>query len=189
MSEYEVKPVKLCGVDIETSGVNVNIHSTIQIGIVLPNGKKLVSDLIPQEYLAIDPKALEVNGFTRERLMRAPFAPIVDEELSTTMCEAGYGEGDLTAVGFNVGSFDIPFIRKDLPKVAKFFSYRNLDLTALAIFYELQTGKSYRDLKDRLHEKIVIALGRDQRHDALYDAEASLVALKLFQTEVLELSS
>lgn len=181
MSEYQIKPVQLCGLDIETTGINVAYNDLIQIGIVLPDGFKVVRDVRPAHEYFIEKEALEVNGFTRLRILKAPLNTKVDEELSGILGLSGYSPGSLTPVGFNVGGFDIPFIKKSLPKTAEFFSYRALDLTALAITYELITGKSYRDLKDEMHKKIAAKLGRDQRHDALYDAEAALIAVDLFK--------
>lgn len=182
MSEYKVQPVLLTGLDIETTGIDLyKNHRLIQIGVAIWNGPRYVFDVQPEGHIAIDPGAMKVNGFTLRRMGEAPMTAEVDYMLSKSLAKDGFTEGQLTPVGFNVGGFDLPFIKKELPLVAKFFSYRALDLTGLAILYELKTGRSYRDLKEEFHTKIVKELGKDQRHDALYDAEAALIAVQLFK--------
>lgn len=172
----------LVGVDIETTGLDPSAnHRLIQIGIVLPGGTKICYDVKPYGYMNFTKKALEVNGFTMERIEKGTPQADVDTIISTQLRKQGWTDADLTPVGFNVGAFDMRFIHKELPKTARFFSHRVLDLTGVAIMHELRTGHSYRDLKDEMHAKVVERLGRDQRHDALYDAEAAMVIVDLFK--------
>lgn len=174
--------MKLAGLDIETTGTDpYQNHRLIQIGIVLPNGYKTSHDVQPTGSVNIDEEAMKINGFTLKRLAEAMPTWSVDHTLSSELDNEGYKPGELTPVGFNVGGFDMVFVKKELPKTAKFFSYRTLDLTGVAMMLELRTGKSYRELKEEFHKKIAEKLGRDERHDALYDAEAALVAVELFK--------
>ncbi len=170
------------GLDIETTGTDPNkSHRLIQIGIALPNGHKVVHDVLPIGDIMIQAEAMGINHFTLARIGAAETQLIVDNLVSTTLVSYGYNENSLTPVGWNVGGFDMTFIKKELPRTAAFFTYRTLDLTALAIMHELRSGKSYRDLKVEFAAIVAKQLGRDERHDALYDAEAALVAMQLFK--------
>lgn len=170
------------GLDIETTGVDINKgHRLIQIGVAFEGGPKIAYDVRPTGDLTISAEALEVNNFTLKRIGEAEPTHIVDDRLSADLRKAGYKLGSITPVGWNVGGFDMCFVKKELPKSAEFFSYRTLDLTGIAMMYELRTGKGYRDLKDEFAAKTKAVLGRDERHDALYDAEAALVVMKLFK--------
>jgi oligoribonuclease (3'-5' exoribonuclease) len=172
----------LAGLDIETTGVDINAgHRLIQIGIAFQDGLHFVADVLPSGDMAISAEALNINRFTLERIGKASPAKHVDETIANQLREKGYKENSVTPVGWNVGGFDMCFIKRELPKIASFFTYRTLDLTGVAIMHELRTGKSYRDLKDAFHAKIVEKLGRNERHDALYDAEAALIAIDLFK--------
>jgi DNA polymerase III epsilon subunit-like protein len=170
--------MNLVGLDIETTGTNYNAgHRLIQIGIAFKDGTKLKEDVQPVGKLTIDPEALDVNGFTLQRIAKARRSDEVDRRLSEQLADLGWTEGSLTPVGWNVGDFDLGFIRHELPLTAEFFSYRVVDLTGIAILHELRTGQNFRKLKARLAEEAVEILGRDERHDALYDAEAALLVL------------
>lgn len=175
--------MQLVGLDIETTGVDINrYHRLIQIGIAFSDpANDLVRDVRPVGDMMIQQDALNVNHFTLDRIGQAQPQHVVDDQLGAELARRGYKRGELTPVGWNVGGFDITFIKKELPRVASFFSYRTLDLTGVAMMHELRTGKGYRDTKDEFHKRIVERLGRDERHDALYDAQAALVAVELFK--------
>lgn len=177
----------LAGLDIETTGTDYNKgHRLIQIGIAFRDGLKIAYDVQPTGDIMIQQEAMDVNRFTLERIGSAPFTARVDDAISNKLANTGLKEGDITPVGWNVGGFDMGFVKRELPKTAAFFSYRTLDLTGVAIIYELTTGKPYKDLKQELHQKIVERLGRDKRHDALYDAEAALEAVELLKELLLK---
>lgn len=172
----------LVGLDIETTGTDSNKdHRLIQIGIASIDGLRLVKDVCPSGNINIQQETLDINKFSIKRIGEGVPTKDCDLLLTEALQAAGYRENSLTPVGWNVGAFDMVFIKKELPKTASFFTYRTLDLTALALMYELKTGKSYRELKDVFHEKIAQKLGRNERHDALYDAEAALEAVVLFK--------
>lgn len=80
-------------------------------------------------------------------------------------------------VGWNVGSFDLPFVRRELPILGSLMHYRTIDLNAVCFTAERVLATDYRELKDEAKEyaedKIV---GAADWHDAGYDALASLKA-------------
>lgn len=174
--------MQLAGLDIETTGTDVNKqHRLIQIGVALLDGRELAQDVQPSGDIVIEAEALSINGFTLEHIGKAPKTAEADNLVSKSLSDWGFKAGELTPVGWNVGGFDITFIKRELPNTATFFSYRALDLTGIAMLYELKTGKSYRDLKEMFHSAIAEKLGEDKRHDALYDAKAALIAVELFR--------
>ena len=172
------------GLDIETTGTDPNKnHRLIQIGIAfdLTSGRKIVYDVLPLGDIMIQAEAMGINHFTLARIGAAKPQNEVDNLIADELTSVGYKHNEITPVGWNVGGFDIPFIKKELPLTAQFFSYRTLDLTGCAMMNELRTGVPYRDLKVQFHNVITGILGRDERHDALYDAEAALLAMNLFK--------
>jgi len=171
------------GLDIETTGTDPNRnHRLIQIGIVFPDRpEKIAHDVLPIGDINIQAEAMAINHFTLARIGAAQPQTDVDNQIEALLTFYGYKENSITPVGWNVGGFDMGFVKKELPKTAAFFSYRTLDLTALAIMHELRSGYPYRDLKVKFAALIAQQLGRDERHDALYDAEAALVAMQLFK--------
>lgn len=174
----------LAGLDIETTGLDpYKHHRIIQIGVAINREDakfRYTCDIFPEGQMVIDPDAMKINGFTTSRIYHAASTTEVDEDLATLL-GGHYKPGELTPVGWNVGGFDMGFIKKEMPETAQYFAYRTLDLTGVAMMHELRTGKPYRDLKVEMAAKIAEILGRDQRHDALYDAEAALVAVDLFK--------
>jgi oligoribonuclease (3'-5' exoribonuclease) len=169
--------VKFAGLDIETTGVDASIHRLIQLGIAVDD-LTINIDVNPGECV-VDPQALEVNKFTPERIAKGITTAEADDFVATELELAGYTHNALTPVGWNVGGFDMVFLKREFPKTARYFAYRTLDLTGVAIMHELRTGKPYRDLKTELAAAVATILGRDQRHDALYDAQAALEAMRL----------
>jgi len=187
----------LAGVDIETTGLDLNAnHRLIQIGICVKDTETgqvncYTKDVKPIGDMQIQARALEINKFDLQRIGSAHAGPLVDGGLATELKWDGYTPHSLIPVGWNIGLFDLPFIRHELPAVARLFKFnssesspRLIDLTALGLLYEYKTGTPYAEVKTRIKEHCIKTLGRDQEHDALYDAQAALVALDWFRDEL-----
>lgn len=107
--------MNLTGLDIETTGTDINKnHRLIQIGIVLPDGEKISYDVQPVGNMLIDADAMAVNGFDIKRMGAAEKTHVVDDQIAANL-RSKYKAGDLTPVGWNVGGFDMCFIKKELP--------------------------------------------------------------------------
>jgi len=122
-------------------------------------------------------EALKVNKFTPERITAGPKPWIVDADLVGWLLDNHGIENKCIAVGWNVGSFDMPFVRKYLPESAKMFSYRSLDLNSVCFTLADVTGFSWSTIKH--HAKIFAENtipGTPDWHNAGYDALASLRA-------------
>ena len=98
--------------------------------------------------------------------------------------------GNRKLVGWNVGSFDVPFVRKHLPGVASVLSYQSADLNAACFIISEAQGISYKGLKARAKEyaaEMALKDGLDEAwHDAGYDALASLYAWEYLKMRVEE---
>ena len=85
-------------------------------------------------------------------------------------------------VGWNVGGFDMPFVRKFLPMSSTLISRRSLDLNALCYSFEdaqvtyMGERRSFLQWRDLAHEAASMVLGNEGWHDALFDAQAALEA-------------
>ncbi len=183
------------GVDIETTGTKVDRHGLIQIGIATEDGFEFVSDVDPGS-VEIEEEAMQVNGFTMARLAVAPNTSSVALNLFTALREWYSGERvRIIAVGWNVGSFDMPFIQRAFPAVTeKFFSYRTCDLNAVCFTLDrarkgIKGVLRYDGLKKdakRHAEEVLTAKGvAAQWHDALYDAKAAMVAWERLRQKVM----
>lgn len=181
------------GLDLETSGTNYTKHGTIQVGLVAPNGEifdslvggwQWIGDLDSDPLgvpVAWEETAAAVHGISKETLTGAPGRERVDERL----VEFIKANSETTRVmnripvGWNVAGFDMNFFRKDFPKAGKMLSYRSADLNSI-IFGMLQQNKmaDYNKIKDKVKKQAAEEMGETKWHDAAFDAQAGLIALK-----------
>ena len=136
---------------------------------------------------AADPKAMAVHGIPAERILAAPRAAEVDER-AFAFCLAHGGSAahrTLIAVGWNVGAFDMPFVKDALPRTCSLFSRRTVDLNAVCFTLGgvLRLGGSSpkwntlkRLAKDAAQAALLAGGTATTWHDAGYDALASLLA-------------
>lgn len=183
------------GIDIETSGTEYTKHAVIQIGIVTEDGFEFVSDVRPEGEYEWQEEARAVNGFSNERVDAAPTQSLVDLNLSTAVNEFyGSEQTRLIAVGFNVGTFDLPFIIKSFPLFQKRLSYRAVDLNSVLFTIDrarrgMKGVFRYDGLKKRAKEFAAERLatkGEETNwHDALFDAKAGLLAWEYLRGKVM----
>lgn len=176
------------GVDIETTGLDpAKDHRLIQIGIFYGGqaGFSKVQDVRPDGDIKIDADALKVNSFDLTRIAAGQPRVDADIELYNYLHGIqGYKEGSLTAVGWNVGSFDLNFIRKEMPMTAKMFSHRCLDLSGVCMLLaDTYEWADWRKLKEHIQKKVVERIGLTHSpamwHDALFDATAAYQAIPI----------
>lgn len=176
------------GLDLETSGTSHERHVPIQLGIAAPNGK-LYSSLIGGwfwdgkeagvDHALWDLRAFEVHHITQEQLLSAPgLGEVNSEAVAFIEANSKAWHGNRKVVGWNVASFDMPFVRRYLPRVSNALSYQSADLNAICFAITEAHGGSYKGLKRRSKEYAAEQL-RDQFpetqwHDAGYDAAAAV---------------
>lgn len=164
------------GLDIETTGSDSK-SEIIQIGLYTKpySTCRYVSDVGQRGNFYYEPKAFEVNGFTFDRIINGKPAMEVDIELEEFFLElskiCNVPVQNLIPVGFNVGSFDIGFVRRTFPKFSRLLNYRSIDLNAiLAMRYKTKTEFDVAKTNAKLKCMSEIT-SFDGEHDALYDAE------------------
>jgi DNA polymerase III epsilon subunit-like protein len=170
--------LKFVGLDIETSGTELDKHQLIQIGVAVGCLKTFTMDVgYDMSDLVIDEQAMEVHKISLARTVGAKRPNEVDDLLCQWLTENDLKK--LVAVGWNVAGFDMPFVRKYLPKASKFFSYRTVDLNAICF----ATGR-FKHMKKMSKKFAMDVLGTEQWHDAGYDAIASLLAFKYLEQKI-----
>ena len=181
--EYQLIQIGLATMDAEPL---TKYHSGL---VFKPETLRTFTSDIGYDEWNSQPQAMEVNKFTSERIKAGPPQETVDRDASIFLDER-FGEGvrDLHAVGWNVGSFDMPFVREYLPWIADRFSYRSVDLNSI-LFSVVDTDDQYKELKRKAKsgaEIILRQMGIQKNfHDAGYDAANALIAFKLLREEIL----
>lgn len=185
---------RFIGVDFETSGLNPRGgHFPVQIGVSIfddsaPLGVRMISTLIARQHprlYKIDPDAMAVHGIPLEQLENAPSCADVDRVLVEQMADhtAEHGAGNLIAVGWNVGTFDMVFAEVFLPRFRALFSYRSFDLNAACMTIG---GADYQAVKKSCYQvcEASASLSRQagaplaEAHDAGRDAWDALVTAR-----------
>jgi hypothetical protein len=164
------------GLDGEMTGSGSPLdYQLIQIGVALMNGERFVSDIGFDTWNQTQ-EAMEVNKFTDERIRAGPAQWGVDRALFDFLEGSGAQPRRVVPIGWNVGSFDMPFVRQYLPRSAALFSYRTIDLNAVAFTVAAALGEDWKNLKKQAQKYADDHLGSlgTQRHDAGYDAAAAV---------------
>lgn len=172
-----MKNAPLAFIDLETTGLLLERHEIIEIGLVLvhqhPDRLEVVAErewkVAPQRIADADPKALEINGYSPEKWENA----ISLSQALTELSETGQGA---VPVGHNV-SFDVMFLEKAFEQhmptgvtISSVFDYHRLDTIPMAYI------KLYRD--PRVEKFSLRALcdhfgiTNQQAHTALSDTRA-----------------
>ena len=175
------------GLDIETSTGNPAYGEILSIGAYDPSrkGKKYFYKEIRHKKLVVEPKAFEVNKIDITGLYKLALT-----NLSTcdTLLSNWIGNRDYMPVGFNVGTFDMKFIERTMPKSSNSLGYRSMDLNALCLFIAYKTGKPYYAIKAKM-KKVAIEQAREvtfkklpgnakyDEHHGLFDAVVAVNCL------------
>jgi DNA polymerase III epsilon subunit-like protein len=183
------------GLDIESSGTNLNQGArVIQVGYAYNEDGAYwtgESGVNPLEF-AWSAEAQAVHNITLEEVNTFPEATEVDKKFSSEFIDFRNQEVTLIAVGFNVGSFDLPFIRESLPIFSKNFSHRVVDLNSLIFALAKSSGSSsnFESIKSELKnkaEKIIATILPDKHaHSAGYDALEAIIIFELITSKSFE---
>ena len=148
----------------------------IQIGLFTQGGYQLSMKINPGECQWSE-RAFEVHGITLESLQSAPLPDEVDSQVYDWLIAIGVdtnSRGKTIPVGFNVGAFDMPFVKDSLPKTYSLFSRRTVDLNALcfALDYKEENGMPVKaeTWKKKAKEYAIKKIGTENQHDAGWDS-------------------
>ena len=177
------------GLDFETSGTSHEESAPIQLGISV-DGHTFAEDIGGWDWdspswegyrnRVWDESAFEVHGITKSRIHGAP-RPIEVDAMAIKWLDyyAPRHPAGRIMVGWNVGQFDVPFLRNHFPRTARAMSYRSVDLNAVVFYMEQMGLGKYKDIKEASKEYAASELINegwpvDLWHDAGYDAAAAL---------------
>lgn len=170
------------GCDIETTGSEFKFeHKTIQIGVYDPKTQTLFREYVGwnEGTFEMEPEATAVHKIPREMILAARPASEVDTMLLNWLVSRGVRAKRGIIVGFNVGVFDMPFVRRDLPTASRHISYRCVDLNAILMSMAVATGVSWLKLKEKAkaYARSVLATEMPDltQHDAGYDAREAIL--------------
>jgi hypothetical protein len=148
----------------------------IQIGMSTSDGYQLSMKINPGECQWSE-RAFEVHGITLESLQKESLPNEVDGRVYDWLIAIGADtnrRGKTIPVGFNVGAFDMPFVKDSLPKTYSLFSRRTVDLNALcfALDYSLDNGMPMKaeTWKKRAKAYAIEKIGTENQHDAGWDS-------------------
>lgn len=85
-------------------------------------------------------------------------------------------------VGFNVGAFDMPFVKNLLPQTYQYLSRRTVDLNALC--FALAGEFNFDTWKTRAKEYATEKIGYENQHDAGWDATMHLYAFEYLRKAI-----
>ena len=170
------------GIDGEMSGTDIDAgHKLIQIGLAkYINGQMAsIGYLINPGEMEWSLQAEEVHQFSREYINKYGLSPASVDIAASLWANPGEQKRDFVMVGFNVGSFDRPFIKQTLPFTYGKFSRRSVDLNSV-IFSMSDTNSQFERIKGRAKDYAFEKMDgmfdgfKNRQHDAEYDAVMSL---------------
>lgn len=182
----------LIGLDGEMSDSDLDKGAVlIQIGICDEYGNTFESLIGHEAGWYQTEQASAVHRIPDEDIIDSDCADQVDRRLCRWLqdrLEDARARGEHTGlrpfvpIGWNVGGFDMPFVRAFLPESSGLISRRSLDLNALCYSFEdarvTYQGErcSFSKWKSLSNDYAGRSLGEDGWHDALFDAKAALEA-------------
>jgi DNA polymerase III alpha subunit (gram-positive type) len=184
--------LKLCVIDVETTGLDDRKNALVQAsGKILIGGKEVSSfdfKVRPFDTDEIQDEALAVNHLTLEEIASYPTA----DEVVPKMKEYFYQFVDhddpkdlLTMVGFNI-KFDQGFMRSlffkanALNSFKNIFHYKTIDVQALVLGYLFANGLD-QDMMAFHQKDCARAIGIEVDEEKLHEAqEDSSLSLKIF---------
>jgi DNA polymerase III epsilon subunit-like protein len=171
------------GIDGEMSGTDIEAgHKLIQIGLAKYNedgGVDKIGYLINPGEMAWSMEAQEVHLFKQEDIRDYGLNPENVDRWVSNWANPSTQRRDFVMVGFNVGSFDKPFIKQTLPLTYGKFSRRSVDLNSV-IFSMADTNTKFERIKGRAKDYAIAKMEgmfegfSNRQHDAIYDAVMSL---------------
>lgn len=178
------------GLDGEMSGTEIeNGHKLIQIGMAKYVDEKMTSIgvLLNPGAMAWSEQAESVHEFSREYVEKNGEDPAMVDQMLANWANPSSHRRDFVMVGFNVGSFDRPFVSQSLPILFSKFSRRSVDLNSL-IFMMSDTNTEFERIKNKAKnyafEKMegMFEGFSNRQHDAEYDAVMSLYCFEYLRT-------
>lgn len=173
--------VNYIGLDGEMSGTEIEFGARlIQIGFAFEDGAHYNAFLNPGK-MSWSYEAQEVHGITQDRVNDFMSATEIDQRAYEFLTGRGLDpkrRAQAIPVGWNVGSFDMPFVKKSMPKTYGLFSRRVVDLNSLCFALDGRKDNGmpvkFETWKRRSKDYAINRIGYEDAHDAGWDARMSL---------------
>ena len=173
-----LRKLKFVGLDGEMSGSEIDKGAAlIQIGFALwnkENVEMIHMNMNPGE-MTWSEEAEKVHNIPISSVKKSSAVEQVDKNAYEWLFKRGLRPEYRTtqiAVGFNVGSFDMPFLRKYMPLTASLFSRRTVDLNALCFALDGKHGLNSLEYKKQAKSYAIKQIGPIglAEHNAGYDS-------------------
>lgn len=160
----------IISLDLETSGTDESETTILSIGCVrLSDNQSFYAD-VRHKSLTVTPEAMRVNKIDImivDETGRKALSKVDLEFREWLRSDKFYEEGKtytLIPMGMNVGTFDMKFVRKYLPKSAALFGYRSMDLNAMIFAEAVRRNVPFMHVK-----RAAKVLGTSYAHDHVPD--------------------
>ena len=176
--------MNIISLDIETTGLDPQKHNVISIGAVsLWNDEEFYREIYYKDLcVSADTQAFLKIDFDKIKDVQRSEPHIAICDFNTWLLRQIPPGEKLIAMGLNVGSFDLQFIKKlsqsvESPGTIELFAYRSLDLNSVMMYQSHFTKLSFMDFKKEKTAQAVERLKINQPklyeygiHHALFDA-------------------
>lgn len=162
-------------IDVETTGLDPNIHGIIEVGMVLTDNQfnfidNFQATFKPKPDRVIDPKAMEINGID----LNASY--ILGEQQAYDQYILWWAKhGKCGLIGHNVERFDLPFLKQFDPLIMERLDRDVLDTKVIANFLKIPN----RSLSACY--QLIPGAPRIDAHRALNDCLRTIAVLKFFR--------
>lgn len=169
------------GLDCEMTGTNMDAgHELCQVGAATESGEVFVSE-IHCNLINVDTDSMAVHGIDPGWLKEgAPRASVVDDRLAYFIQQSMGNRHKAVPVGWGVSYFDMPWVRKYLPRTAAMLSRRSVELGSVCYTVGVTFGLSPDVLKRRAkryaEDELTTHQGPARWHNAGFDAQAALLS-------------
>jgi len=180
------------GLDGEMSSAEIKSGGRlIQIGMAKYCDREVVSigSLLNPGVMDWSEEAQAVHQFTRKEIEEQGEDPAMVDQMLADWANPTKERRDHIMVGFNVGSFDRPFVEQSLPVLFSKFSRRTVDLNSI-IFAMSDSDKEFNKIKKKAKDYAVSKMSgmfdgfKDRQHDAEYDAVMALYCFEYLRAKM-----
>lgn len=178
------------GLDGEMSGTEIDAgHKLIQIGLakIVDGQMTSTSSLLNPGEMLWSEEAEAVHQFTQETIANDGVLPELIDPTLADWVSLKPNKQRTIAVGFNVGSFDLPFVSATLPLLRGRLSRRSVDLNSI-LFALSDTDSQFQKIKSKAKDYAIERMAgmfdgfKDRQHDAEYDAVMALYCFEYLRT-------
>jgi len=170
------------GLDIETSANSVKLGGKIlSIGCYDPIEDLQFYKEIRYKELMVQPEAMRINGMD---ITKCDHKDNMNLKSCDIELRKWLGNEKAIPVGWNVGTYDMRFLREEMPKTFNTLGHRSIDLNALCFMTALKNDIGWKAVKKNMKRysgeilsKIFQGESWCHEHNALYDAYEAIVIL------------